>query len=141
MLPFLFPLKMGFKTVLGLFVTLASIQLAFATQSFPKTKDLEVRSCSEDVSGNKIHHFHLKCAVMSYRVDVGSWTSWSSWTACSASCGFGIRNQTRNCFKTNEQDRDCPLGEANKSEPCYLQQCQGILHSTLHYKICNEINK
>ena len=70
-------------------------------------------------------------------LELGKWTAWSSWTSCSASCGFGERNQSRSCSKSSFDALDCPVGETNRNESCYLQKCQGkwaitfILNMTL----------
>ena len=95
---------------------------------FPKSISLETEGCSEVVnSGTNLNRYLIVASsYMNYLLEIGEWTPWSPWTTCSASCGFGIKNTTRNCEKPNEVARDCPIGETVKSEPCYLQPCQGI---------------
>ena len=36
--------------------------------------------------------------------EVGQWAGWASWSACSRSCGGGIRTQSRHCLQRPAAD-------------------------------------
>ena len=87
-------------------------QGVFNEASYSTTKNLEKKTCSEVG-----------------QIGAGEWTSWSPWTDCTSTCGFGVRNRTRTCSKPSQGSRDCPLGEAIKTESCFMQKCPGQFSS------------
>ncbi len=58
--------------------------------------------------------------------DIG-FTPWSEWTACSASCGRGIKTRSRSCisaFSTVGIDSSC-LGPKVQTKRCRIRRCPG----------------
>lgn len=54
-------------------------------------------------------------------------TPWSEWTACSASCGRGIKTRSRSCisaFNTVGIDSSC-LGPKVQTKRCRIRRCPG----------------
>ncbi|XP_078487990.1 semaphorin-5B-like [Ciona intestinalis] len=50
------------------------------------------------------------------------WSVWNMWSSCSATCGGGNRQRSRNCLNGVEGEAGCE-GEADASEVCNLQEC------------------
>ena len=57
----------------------------------------------------------------------GGWGDWSEFTACSASCGNGSIQRTRNCDKPAPQNNgsDCQ-GAGIETNVCTETACQGM---------------
>lgn len=73
---------------------------------------------------------HLKSKPLIYVTDdqfvcdKGRWTEWSSWSACSASCGNGRQESTRNCTKVTPADggTEC-IGRSVRTKTCQGNEC------------------
>ena len=57
----------------------------------------------------------------------GAWSHWKGWTACSVTCGGGMRERVRNC------DNPKPLhggmkckGDGTETEQCNQMPCPGM---------------
>ena len=54
---------------------------------------------------------------------------WTSWSACSESCGNGIKTRSRECKNPSpagSNAKDClHLGPSEETETCYLKACHG----------------
>jgi len=58
---------------------------------------------------------------------VGQWQAWRMWSACSKTCGHGIRTRTRTCdfYRTPKYRRSCS-GSSSQTEICKpVVQCPG----------------
>ncbi|HAN30124.1 MAG TPA: hypothetical protein DCQ06_00870 [Myxococcales bacterium] len=66
-----------------------------------------------------------KCSKACSPVD-GGWSPWSAFSACSVSCGGGIRTATRTCSSPTPScgGMTCS-GDASKTEPCNSEPCGG----------------
>lgn len=53
-------------------------------------------------------------------------TEWSDWSACSATCGKGLRTRIRNFFNDSLYSNDCPRSSLIEREEC-LSECVGNL--------------
>jgi len=65
--------------------------------------------------------------VWSRLVD-GVWSRWSDWSECSATCGGGIRIQTRNCIPPLYGGEWCK-GSNVSTEECNLDACIGKIYT------------
>ena len=65
----------------------------------------------------------------------GGWGAWSEFTACSASCGNGSVQRTRNCDKPAPQNNgsDCQ-GAGSETSVCTEKACQGMFTASFCYK-------
>ncbi|KAH8268722.1 hypothetical protein KR018_000031, partial [Drosophila ironensis] len=57
-------------------------------------------------------------------VDHGEWGCWSEWSACSVTCGLGLRRRTRRCLGGHE--RACQ-GRALEEQKCEMVPCEDFL--------------
>ena len=57
----------------------------------------------------------------------GLWGSWLSWSACSDSCGGGLKTHSRLCLYrgTAAHGKDC-FGNATEVAPCGNRECPGM---------------
>lgn len=55
-------------------------------------------------------------------VEHGEWGCWSEWSACSVTCGLGLRRRTRRCLAGH--DRLCQ-GRALEEQKCEMVPCEG----------------
>ena len=54
----------------------------------------------------------------------GNWGEWSSWTACTKSCGVGVRMRVRSCDNPtpSKDGRDC-IGQNTQTIDCKAGEC------------------
>jgi len=80
----------------------------------------------ECVGGPLINYvYRLKDSQGSLDVD-GGYTSWSAWTACSKTCGGGVKGRERSCTnpKPDGNGKDCTeLGPPEETASCNEQAC------------------
>ncbi|XP_032574245.1 semaphorin-5A [Drosophila sechellia] len=57
-------------------------------------------------------------------VEHGEWGCWSEWSACSVTCGLGLRRRTRRCLAGH--DRFCQ-GRALEEQKCEMVPCEDFL--------------
>ena len=56
----------------------------------------------------------------------GGWSSWTTWSACSATCGGGVRTRTRNCTSPAPANGGAPCaGDGAQSLGCHDYGCPG----------------
>lgn len=86
------------------------------------------------------YHFSLlylvyvfECPGLFFVLVPAFWGSWGQWSACSASCGNGVRSRTHECVGGNPGDKDCvPASDAMLQEQCNIGPClPGKLHIQL----------
>ena len=76
--------------------------------------------------------------------DDGNWGAWSAFSTCSATCGRdAVKTRTRQCNNPapSPDGRPCE-GDAEDSEPCFLQDCPGKSITWLcgfHAFVCNRV--
>ncbi|XP_043221639.1 thrombospondin type-1 domain-containing protein 4-like [Amphibalanus amphitrite] len=76
-----------------------------------------------------------------YGSEVGQWSGWASWSACSRSCGGGVRTQTRLCLEKVAKDNGTDSGDQppSRAETGRRRlrpiQCVG---SDKRFHMCNE---
>ncbi len=58
----------------------------------------------------------------------GHWSDWSQWSECSATCGKGLRLQTRQCIDLSEKGKQCN-GSTTKTSSCNVAAC--LMKNTL----------
>lgn len=65
----------------------------------------------------------LTCIFVSFLVD-GNWGEWSSWSACTKSCGVGVRMRVRSCDNPppSKEGRDC-VGHNTQKVDCKSGDC------------------
>ncbi|XP_060570798.1 uncharacterized protein LOC132729070 [Ruditapes philippinarum] len=61
----------------------------------------------------------------------GGWSAWTSWSTCSATCGGGIRSQTRSCTNPppSPYGQYC-VGSNDRVEPCANNYCVNYCSSS-----------
>ena len=70
----------------------------------------------------------------------GGWSEWCPFTACSVTCGGGVRNRSRACTNPPPQGggQDC-LGPDSESKKCNTQSCRKyegfIINLTMHFSV------
>ena len=66
-----------------------------------------------------------KCLAKECKVD-GGWSAWSDFSACSVSCGVGVKYSTRICNnpKTQHGGKDC-VGDSQYRTQCDMKLCKG----------------
>jgi len=62
----------------------------------------------------------------------GGYTAWSKWSACSATCGGGVRWHSRTCTNPSPKGKgktckEQNLGPAKESQGCNTQKCGEFL--------------
>jgi len=62
------------------------------------------------------------CSIVSCQVPA-HWKQWSNWTVCSASCGEGMRQRTRECETTGSAGESNCLGPNSETEICENAPC------------------
>ncbi|XP_068700145.1 uncharacterized protein [Montipora foliosa] len=64
------------------------------------------------------------CAIKDFCPNDGNWGEWSSWSACTKSCGFGVRMRVRSCDSPSpsRDGRDC-VGENTQTVNCKAGDC------------------
>ncbi|KAL9971012.1 hypothetical protein ACROYT_G023488 [Oculina patagonica] len=67
------------------------------------------------------------CQVKDYCPVNGNWGEWSSWSACTKSCGVGVRMRVRSCDNPppSKEGRDC-LGHNTQKVSCKSGECCDI---------------
>ena len=56
----------------------------------------------------------------------GGWSDYSEWTPCSASCGGGSQERTRECDNPQpENGGQACTGTAKETRPCNILPCPG----------------
>ncbi|XP_074627228.1 uncharacterized protein LOC141885237 isoform X4 [Acropora palmata] len=67
------------------------------------------------------------CVMKDYCPSDGNWGEWSSWSACTKSCGFGVRMRVRSCDSPSPSGdgRDC-VGENTQTVNCKAGDCCNI---------------
>ena len=59
-------------------------------------------------------------------------SEWSPFTACSASCGVGVKTRNRTCNRSRFEGKDCSaLGQLSEKQPCNAHDCNGESMLTL----------
>jgi len=80
------------------------------------------------IKGNCFPYGKLK-----FRPIHGGWSQWQAWGACSAKCGIGVRNRTRQCDKPRPKydGNKCP-GNEKEVMACKIKECpiKETVHST-----------
>ena len=56
----------------------------------------------------------------------GGWSAWSTWSACTVSCGSGVKLRSRTCSNPAPKygGKKCPEEENDKSK-CTMKPCEG----------------
>ena len=54
------------------------------------------------------------------------WSAYGEWSACSKSCGGGVKTSTREVLHQAEYGGDDCIGDELRTETCNLDPCTGI---------------
>ena len=71
-----------------------------------------------------------KCLIVPCKID-GGWSAWSDFSACSVTCGAGVKFSTRMCNNPRAEHggKECE-GNSQYRTQCDMQPCIGIENTT-----------
>ena len=66
-------------------------------------------------------HRIIRVLVRNFSAVTGTWNIWGSWSACTKTCGSGIRMRSRTCSNAHQ----CDTGAPTEEQACNQQTCSG----------------